>query len=231
MITVRPASDRGTTKLDWLDSKHTFSFGDYYHHDYMGFGSLRVINEDIVAPGKGFGSHPHKDMEIITYVLEGALEHRNSLGNGQVITAGEVQRMSAGTGVVHSEFNHSSNTPVHFLQIWIVPDERSLKPEYEQKLLDMHPDKWCVVADKDCAGALKINQDVLLLAAQISAHQKLTHTPKRGGIWLHVVRGSVEINGQTLTQGDGASIRNEQQIEFNAIVDSEILVFDLTEGT
>lgn len=230
MITVRPASERGVTRFDWLDSKHTFSFGDYHDRSHMSFGSLRVINEDIIAPGGGFGSHPHKNMEIITYVLTGALEHRDSLGNGQVIKAGEVQRMSAGTGVIHSEFNHSQDTPVHLLQIWILPDEQSLKPEYEQKPLDMNPNEWCLVADKHGKGILNVHQDVLFLAAKISADHKLTHTSVHRSAWLHVAQGSVKVSGQTLAQGDSASIRDEQYLEITATSDSEILVFDLAIG-
>jgi redox-sensitive bicupin YhaK (pirin superfamily) len=193
----------------------------------MGFGPLRVINEDIVAPAQGFGSHPHRDMEIITYVLEGELEHRDSMGHGEVIHAGEVQRMTAGTGVVHSEFNHSKKTPVHLLQIWIVPDERSLAPGYEQKLLTMPPNEWVTVAGKNGEGALKIHQDVLLMAAKISANQTLEYAPKHGNAWVQVARGSVKVDDHALTQGDGAEIRNQNKIQFTAAEDSEVLLFDL----
>ena len=206
MITVRSSAERGESKLNWLDSKHTFSFADYYDPSHMHFGPLRVINEDFIAPGGGFGSHPHRDMEIITYVVAGALEHRDSMGHGEVINAGEVQRMSAGTGVIHSEFNHSKSTPVHLLQIWIMPEQKGITPGYEQQMLDMKPNEWVCVAGKNNGAALKIHQDVELLAARISADEKLEYVPQRGGCWLQIVRGSVQVNGQTLKQGDRKSV-------------------------
>jgi redox-sensitive bicupin YhaK (pirin superfamily) len=211
-----------------LNSKHTFSFADYNDPSHMGFGPLRVINEDIVAPGQGFGSHSHRDMEIITYVLDGTIAHRDSLGTEKTIKAGEVQRMTAGSGIVHSEYNHSENAPVHFLQIWVIPQKSGLPPGYEQTALDLRPDEWSVVADSDGQGALKIHQDVQLLAAKISADHKLSYSPKRKSAWIQVVRGSLQIDGQKLTQGDGAAVTDEQKIELTAISDAEVLLFDLS---
>lgn len=227
MITVRSADSRGTTKLDWLDSRHSFSFAEYYDPVHMGFGPLRVINEDVVAPGQGFGPHPHKDMEIITYVLEGALEHRDSMGHGQVINAGEVQRMTAGKGVVHSEFNHSTTDPVHFLQIWITPSQKSLPPGYEQKPLEFATNEWCEVAGSGDGAALQVHQDLRLLAARVSAGKSLAYKTEHGSAWVQVVRGMVNVNGRTLGHGDGASITEGENIALAAVSDAEVLLFDL----
>jgi quercetin 2,3-dioxygenase len=230
LITIRPASNRGTTVLDWLNSKHTFSFADYYDANYMSFGPLRVINEDIVAPGQGFGSHSHRDMEIITYVLDGAVAHRDSLGTEQTIKAGEVQRMSAGTGIVHSEFNSSENTPVHFLQIWVLPEKSGLPPGYEQTPLNLRPNEWSVVADVNGSGALKIHQDIQLLAAGISADKKLVYALKRNSAWIQVVRGLLHVDGQKLMTGDGAAVTDQREIELAATSDAEVLLFDLNKS-
>jgi quercetin 2,3-dioxygenase len=185
MMQVIDSNTRGATKLNWLDSKHTFSFGEYYNPGMMGFGPLRVINEDVVEPGQGFGSHPHRDMEIITYVCEGALQHRDSMGAGEVIGAGEVQHMSAGSGVIHSEFNASENAPVHFYQIWIVPAQKGIKPSYSQKKVEWKNNEWTVLAGPESTnGAMKINQDVELLAARVTEGSTLQYTPKRGSAWL-----------------------------------------------
>jgi len=227
MITIRLAGERGKTALDWLDSRHTFSFADYYDDEFMSFGPLRVINEDVVAPGKGFGTHPHKDMEIITYVVEGALEHRDSLGTGEVIHAGEVQRMSAGNGITHSEFNHSKTDPVHLLQIWIVPERRGIPTGYEQKKLDLIPNQWQIVADPEGSGALSVHQDVTLLAARIESKQKLSYSPTRGAAWLQVVKGSITIGDINAKAGDGLAIVNEPGLEIVANADSEVLLFDI----
>jgi quercetin 2,3-dioxygenase len=227
MITIRPAGERGKTALDWLDSRHTFSFADYYDDEHTHFGPLRVINEDIVAPGKGFGTHPHANMEIITYVVAGALEHRDSLGTGEVIHAGEVQRMSAGDGITHSEFNHSKTDPVHLLQIWILPERRGIPTGYEQKKLTLSPNQWQVVADPTGSGALSVHQDVSLLAARIEKGKKLSYATERGSAWLQVVKGSITIGDITANAGDGLAIVNEKGFDVLASADSEILLFDL----
>jgi redox-sensitive bicupin YhaK (pirin superfamily) len=232
MITVRPAKERGTANFGWLDSRHTFSFGEYYDPAQMGFGPLRVINEDRVSPGQGFGTHGHKDMEIISYVLEGALEHKDSIGTGSVIRPGDVQVMSAGTGIRHSEFNHSKTEPVHFLQIWVTPSRQGIAPRYEQKTF---PDaekrgRLRLVGSSDGRdGSVVIHQDVELLAALLNAGEKLTHalgTGRKG--WIQVIRGAVALDGRDLVAGDGAAVANEPGLSITAKVDhTEILVFDL----
>lgn len=231
MITLRPANERGRANLGWLDSRHTFSFSDYFDPRHMGFRSLRVINEDRVAPGQGFGTHGHRDMEIISYVISGGLEHRDSMGNGEVLRPHEWQRMSAGTGIRHSEFNASKSEPVHFLQIWILPDQENLKPEYEQKLFapEEKQDVLKLVASADGReGSLRIHQDVSLyngiLRAGQTVEQKLG-TGRHG--WVQVAKGQVSINGQTLSAGDGAAISDEELLKIAADEDSEILLFDL----
>lgn len=232
MITVRHAKERGTANFGWLDSRHTFSFGEYYDPAQMGFGPLRVINEDRVSPGQGFGTHGHKDMEIISYVLEGALEHKDSIGTGSVIRPGDVQVMSAGTGIRHSEFNHSKTEPVHFLQIWVVPDRQGIAPRYEQKTF---PDtekrgRLRPVGSSDGRdGSVVIHQDVELFAALLNAGEKVTHAlaPGRKG-WIQVIRGAVALDGHDLVAGDGAAVANEPVLSATAKVDNtEILVFDL----
>jgi quercetin 2,3-dioxygenase len=231
MIAVRKSEARGHANHGWLDSYHTFSFANYYDPKQMNFRSLRVINEDTVSPGKGFGTHGHRDMEIITYVLEGALEHKDSLGTGATIKPGEVQRMSAGTGIQHSEFNHSQTAPVHFLQIWILPDTNGLPPGYEQKdfpLAEKHG-KLRLVAARDARdGAIKIHQDVDLYAAVLDKNSRVSHTlqPNRHA-WVQVARGAISIDGLTLAQGDGAAISDRSEVAIEATEDAEILLFDL----
>jgi redox-sensitive bicupin YhaK (pirin superfamily) len=233
MIRVRRSEERGHANHGWLDTYHTFSFDTYFDPHFMGFRSLRVINEDRVDGGQGFGTHPHRDMEIITYVLEGALEHKDSMGNHGQIRPGEVQRMSAGTGVRHSEFNPSPNEPVHLLQIWILPERNGLHPSYEQKTLDPASlkNKLAVVASPDAeSGAVKIHQDARLLATRLDEGKsvELELTAKRYG-WVQVARGSVEVNGTRLEQGDGAAVLDEEKIELRGADKngSEVLVFDL----
>jgi redox-sensitive bicupin YhaK (pirin superfamily) len=231
MITIRSAADRGRTHIDWLDSRHTFSFGDFQDTGQMGFRTLRVINDDRVAPAGGFGAHGHRDMEIITYAVEGTLEHRDSLGNGEVIRPGDVQRMTAGTGIRHSEFNPSKTEPVHFLQIWILPEQRGLAPGYEQKHF-AETDKRGVlrlIAAPDARdGALAIHQDVELFASVLGPNERVTHALREGrSAWLQVVRGKVELNGRELADGDGAAVVNEQQLEFASREGVELLLFDL----
>jgi len=232
MIAVRPTDARGTANFGWLDSKHTFSFGQYYDPEQMGFGNLRVINEDRVQPGQGFATHSHRDMEIISYVLEGALEHKDSIGNGSVIRPGDVQRMSAGTGIAHSEFNASDTEPVHFLQIWIIPDQVGIEPSYEQKHfpLSQKQSNLKLVASPDGKeNSVKIHQDAYLYVAVLNEENRANHpTNNNRSIWIQIARGSVEVNGQTLQAGDGAGITEETDIELIATSDNtEILLFDL----
>ena len=232
MITIRPAQDRGTANFGWLDSRHTFSFGNYYDPNYMGFADLRVINEDKVTPGQGFGTHGHRDMEIISYVLEGALEHKDSIGTGSVIRPGDVQRMSAGTGIQHSEFNASSTEPVHFLQIWILPEQEGIKPGYEQKTFSEEEKRGTLrlVGSRDGRdGSITIHQDVNLYASTLHDGETVSH-PLAGGrvAWLQVVRGAVQLNDQLLTAGDGAAIAQESRITLQgAAKDTEVLLFDM----
>ena len=231
MIRVRPAGERGKTQTGWLDSRHTFSFGDYHDPQNMGFSHLRVINEDRVRPGAGFPTHSHRDMEIITYVLEGALAHKDSTGTSSVIHVGDVQRMSAGTGISHSEYNASQTEPVHFLQIWIVPNETGLQPGYEQRSLNLEKNssKWVLIAARDGReGAVKVHQDVELYLAAISAGQQLNYRLKPGRqAWLQVTRGATTINGMLLGAGDGASVSEEQTVEVTAVQVAELLLFNL----
>ncbi|MEG4583265.1 pirin family protein [Microcoleus sp. MON1_C5] len=231
MITVRKSEARGHANHGWLDSYHTFSFAGYYDPNYMNFRSLRVINEDVVSPSKGFGTHGHSDMEIITYVLEGALEHKDSLGTGAVIKPGEVQRMSAGTGIKHSEFNNSQTDPVHLLQIWLLPDTQGLPPSYEQRefpLAERHG-KLRLVAARDARdGAVKVHQDVDLYAAVLDKDSRVSHAlqPHRHA-WVQVARGSVLLNGLSLKNGDAAAVSGESELAIEATADAEFLLFDL----
>jgi len=229
MITVRKSQDRGVGRHGWLTTRHTFSFANYYDPAHMGYRSLRVINEDTVAPGKGFGAHRHENMEIVSIVMEGALAHRDSTGGEGVLRRGEVQRMSAGTGVVHSEFNGSDSEPVHFFQIWILPALDDIVPGYEQKLFaEERGTLRLLVAPEGDGGALKIHQDAKIYAAILDNGQTVTHAlaPDRGA-WLQVARGSVDANGTALSAGDGAAIENESSIVIAAGESSEILLFDL----
>ncbi|WP_293131182.1 pirin family protein [Microcoleus sp. bin38.metabat.b11b12b14.051] len=231
MITVRKSAARGHAKISWLDSYHTFSFADYYDSNYMNFRSLRVINEDVISPGKGFGTHGHIDMEIITYVLEGALEHKDSLGTGAAIKPGEVQRMSAGTGIQHSEFNHSQTEPVHLLQIWLLPDTNGLPPSYEQRefpLAERRGQLRLVAAHDARDGAVKVHQDVDLYAAVLDKSSRVSHAlqPNRHA-WVQVARGSILLNGLTLEKGDGAAVSDEAELAIEAAEDAEFLLFDL----
>jgi redox-sensitive bicupin YhaK (pirin superfamily) len=231
MIAFRDRMARGQSRTGWLDSRHTFSFAHYYEPEQMGFRSLRVINEDRVIPGAGFPRHGHRDMEIISYVLEGALEHKDSLGNGTVIRPGEVQRMSAGTGIEHSEFNPSKTEPSHFLQIWIIPDQTGLPPSYEQKAfpIDERRGRLKLVAAPDSrGGAVRVHQDACLFIANLESGGRVTHDIARGrGLWLQVARGIVSGNGMELREGDGAALEDEPTLAIEAETDAEILLFDL----
>ena len=232
MITVRPSQARGNADFGWLKSKHTFSFGSYYDPNYMGLSQLRVINEDQVKPGKGFGPHTHRDMEIISYVVDGALEHRDSMGHSSIIQPGDIQRISAGTGITHSEFNLSKTNLVHFLQIWILPDHRGIEPSYEQKHfpLSQKQGKLRLVASVDGRDdSLKIHQDAALYVAILNQGDRINHSSHIDrSLWLQVVKGSLKINNQILDKGDGAAITHESSIEIMATAhNTEILLFDL----
>ncbi|MEO8905880.1 MAG: pirin family protein [Polyangiaceae bacterium] len=231
MITLRRAPERGHAQHGWLDSWHTFSFGDYYDAKHMGFRSLRVINDDSVAPGKGFPTHSHRDMEIMTYVLDGALEHRDSMGNGSVMKPGDVQRMTAGTGVGHSEFNASPTEPVHFLQIWVLPEARNISPGYEQKYFSTadRQGKLRLVASRDGAdGAVVVHQDLKLFAGLFAEGESASYPLAAGRhAWLHVARGKLRVNGQELATGDAVQVSDEAALELSGVQDAEVLLFDL----
>jgi len=231
MIEIRSAEERGHTQWGWLDSRHTFSFGDYHDPDHMGFGALRVLNDDRVQPGQGFGTHGHRDMEILSYVLEGALEHQDSSGGGGVIRPGEIQFMRAGSGVQHSEYNHSKTEPVHFLQIWIVPDTRGLPPSYGQQAFDRELARraFVLLASGDGRdGSLQVRQDVNVRMTLLPGGEQrdLSLAPGRHA-WIHVARGSVSVNGAALAEGDGAAVSGEDRLRFLGRQDAEVLVFDL----
>jgi redox-sensitive bicupin YhaK (pirin superfamily) len=231
MITVRRSQERGGGDYGWLNTKHTFSFSDYWDPRWMGFRSLRVINEDYVAPSSGFPTHPHSDMEIITYVLEGKLEHKDSLGTGSVILPGDGQRMTAGRGIRHSESNPSKTEQVHLYQIWILPEKKGLEPSYEQKSFptEEKQGQLRLIASPDTKdGSVKINQDARLYVTLLKPGEEVTHTlgQNRHG-WLQVAKGGVELNGQKLEQGDGAAIGDEQKLAIKGTRDSEVLLFDL----
>jgi len=231
MIEVRRSVERGHAEHGWLDSHHTFSFADYFDPDFMGFGPLRVINEDRVQPGQGFGTHGHRDMEIVSYVLEGALEHRDSMGNGSVLRPGFVQRMTAGTGVRHSEFNHSPSELVHFLQIWIVPDKTGLEPGYEEKRFPDAEKQGALrlIASRDGRdGSVLVHQDVDLYASLLAPDDAVVHRARPGRrTWIQVARGEVDVNGERLRAGDGAAIVDEEQIDIRAASATELLLFDM----
>lgn len=231
MITIRPNAARGGGDYGWLSTRHTFSFSEYLDPRWMGFHSLRVINEDVVAPGTGFPTHPHRDMEIITYVLQGKLEHKDSLGTGSVILPGDGQRMTAGKGIRHSEFNPSDTAPVHLLQIWIMPEKNGLPPSYEQKSFPESEKRGRLrlIASRDAAeGSVKINQDAKLYVSLLSAGEEVAHGFSNGRSgWLQVAKGAVALNGKALSQGDGAAIVNEEKITIKGTKESEVLLFDL----
>ena len=231
MHAIRHAADRGRASLGWLDSRHTFSFGQYYDPEHMGFGPLRVINEDWIQPGQGFGMHGHQDMEIITYIVDGELEHKDSMGSGSVIRRGDVQRMSAGTGVMHSEFNHSDDNLVHLLQIWILPERSGLEPSYEEKNFDIDATQGelRLVGSRDARdGSVTIHQDVDLYAAVLADGQSVQHALAAGRkAWLQVVQGNVDLNGQPLKAGDGVAFDAEGRLDIAATSAAEVLLFDM----
>lgn len=232
MLQIRHANERGRASFGWLESRHTFSFGSYYDDRHMGFGALRVINEDRVCPGKGFDTHSHRDMEIISYVLAGELKHEDSLGTGSVIRPGELQRMSAGTGVRHNEFNPSDEDPVHFLQIWIIPERQGLKPSYEQRSFPEHERRarWRLVGSRDGReDSVLIHQDVNLYATLLETGEQLAHPlPKDRKVWLQVAGGQIEFDAETLDAGDGAAVEGADQVVVRAVAPAELLLFDMT---
>jgi redox-sensitive bicupin YhaK (pirin superfamily) len=231
MLNIRPAEQRGHAEHGWLDSHHSFSFAEYYDPAHMGFGALRVINEDRVAPAMGFGAHPHRDMEIISYVLEGALQHRDSMGTGSVIRPGDVQRMSAGSGVTHSEYNASKTEPVHFLQIWLVPSERGIKPSYEQRAFssESKQGRLRVVAAPDGRdGSVTLHTDAVLYAGLFEPGERAElELADNRRAWVQVARGQVRIDGSVLKAGDGAAISQETKLVIEGVEPAEVLVFDL----
>jgi quercetin 2,3-dioxygenase len=230
MMTIRKSNERGHAEHGWLDSYHSFSFADYYNPQWMGYRTLRVINDDLVMPGMGFGTHPHRDMEIITYVLSGQLQHKDSMGNGRIIRPGELQYMSAGSGVQHSEFNPSQAEAAHFLQIWIMPDAKGVKPRYAEKSLrDAPAGKLNLVTSKTGRdGSIAIHQDADLWLAKLDAGQQVAHSlANNRNAWVHVAEGEVVLNGKTLSGGDAAAISREDKLQFTANKPSQVLLFDL----
>ncbi len=230
MMRIRKANERGHAEHGWLDTYHTFSFANYYDPQWMGYHSLRVINDDLVMPGMGFGTHPHRDMEIITYILSGALEHKDSMGNGRIIRAGEVQYMAAGTGVRHSEFNPSADEAVHLLQIWIEPDRKGVAPRYAEKsMANASPGKLHLVtsqAGRD--GSIAIHQDADLWLGMLAGGDQVTHKLAKGrNAWLHVAEGEVSVNGKELSGGDAAAVTDETVLEVRATKPAQVLLFDL----
>jgi len=231
MITIRRSAERGDADFGWLKSRHTFSFGNYQDDKFMGYGPLRVINEDRVEAGRGFGQHSHRNMEILSWVLEGALQHKDSIGTGAVIVPGEMQRMTAGTGIAHSEFNNSDKEGVHFLQIWILPSKQGLKPGYEQKSFSQElGNRLRLVASSDGRdGSVLVHQDVDVYVARSTSGTLIEHSFKTSRMgWLQVARGTVELNEQSLAQGDGAALSDLSEIRIKAIADAEFLLFDMT---
>jgi redox-sensitive bicupin YhaK (pirin superfamily) len=231
MITIRPSEQRGQAQFSWLDSKHTFSFGHYHDPAHMGFGPLRVINEDKVAPSGGFDMHRHHDMEIVSYVLDGALEHKDSIGNGEIIRPGDIQRMSAGTGVAHSEFNPSDAEGVHFLQIWFLPEKKGIAPSYAQRHVpaDAKTGQLKLVMSRDGReDTLTLNEDIDMYAGLLEEVHVVTHVPRAGRLqWVQIARGSLNVNGIALKQGDGAAIRDETKLVFDKAQNAEIILFDM----
>jgi len=230
-IVKRAAAARGQTELDWLHSRHTFSFGNYFDPDHMGFRSLRVINDDVVEPGQGFGEHPHRDAEIFSYVIEGELEHKDSMGNGRVIKAGDLQYISAGRGVLHSEFNPSAERPVHFLQIWLMPGMGGGEPRYAEKSLGQAArsnDLTLLFASEAREGAVGIRADAEIYFGRLEAGKRLVHRPAKGRAqWLHVIAGELSVSGEHLESGDGAAIENFDALEIQSKAETQFLLFDL----
>lgn len=231
MLQIRPANERGVANFGWLNSRHTFSFGHYHDPNHMGYGPLRVINEDNVQPGRGFDTHGHRDMEIISYVLDGALAHRDSTGTGSVIRPGDVQRMSAGTGILHSEFNASEKDPVHFLQIWIIPNQGGLEPSYEERHFgdEEKHNQWRLIGSPEGRdGSVLIHQDVNLYVAVLESGNTLSRQLSANRkTWIQVVRGQLQLNDGELSAGDGVALQEDRVLELKAMTNAEILLFDM----
>ena len=231
MMIKRNREERGPTDAGWLKSMHSFSFGHYQNPNFMGFGPLRVINEDRVIPGAGFGTHPHDNMEIVSYVLEGALEHKDSMGNGSVIKPGDIQRMSAGTGVTHSEYNHSKEEGVHFLQIWFLPEQENIAPSYEQKSFpteDKQGKFRLVMSRGGRDDTVDINQDIDMYVGLFKDGEGAAFTPQKDRVqWIQIARGMIDVNGETLKEGDGLAVKDEDSLSFNNGQEAEILIFDM----
>lgn len=231
MIEIRDRNARGRFENDWLNSRHSFSFGGYHDPDHMGFGPLRVINEDRVAPSGGFATHPHSNMEIVSYVLDGELAHKDSMGNGSTIKAGDIQRMSAGTGIRHSEFNPSSDTPVHFLQIWFLPEKENIKPDYAQRSIDekaISGQFGLVMSRTGANGSLAIHQDINMFVGRFNGNERGTFQTQKERIqWVQIARGTIDLNGKTLREGDGAAIMDEAHLDFDNAVNAEVILFDM----
>jgi redox-sensitive bicupin YhaK (pirin superfamily) len=231
MQTLRPANDRGHARLSWLESFHTFSFADYFDPRHMGIGNLRVINEDVIAPGGGFPTHGHKDMEIVTYLLDGALQHEDSMGNGSVIRPGDVQYMAAGSGVRHSELNASDSEPAHLLQIWLMPDRTGVTPRYDQKHFSAEERRGrlvLVVSPDGRDGSIATHQDGLIYASLLAEGQSVSHPLATGRqAYVHLARGEVRVNGETLTGGDAVHVQGEREVNVEGAADAELLLFDL----
>lgn len=231
MLEIRPSAQRGVANFGWLHSQHSFSFGSYYDPQHMGFSDLLVINDDRVRQGRGFDTHPHRDMEIFSYVLEGALEHKDSMGTGSVIRPGDVQMMSAGTGIRHSEYNASREEPVHFLQIWIVPNRKGVTPRYQQQHFDAAEKRGqlrLIISPDGAEGSLSVHQDARVYAGLFDgAEQQRVELPADRFAYIQVARGALTVNGQRLTAGDGVRLRNVREIDFSAGDDAEVLLFDL----
>jgi redox-sensitive bicupin YhaK (pirin superfamily) len=228
MIYIRKSDERGRGKNDWLDSYYTFSFANYYDPGFMGFGSLRVINEDFIQPSKGFGEHSHEDMEIMTYVIKGELAHRDSMGNGSIIRPGEIQRMTAGSGVKHSEYNHSNSDVLHLLQIWILPNEDRLTPSYQQSKIERKNNELILLASSDNRGIVTIHQDAFVYAGYYT-HNHMLHYPLqyKRGVWLQMIRGDLKFGDEYITAGDGVAIFDENDLTLTSLNESEFLLFDL----
>lgn len=227
MISIRKSQDRGLTSLDWLTSYHSFSFGDYIDLNHRGFENLRVINEDEIVAGTGFDYHPHANMEIVTYVLSGTLEHKDSMGNCSLINAGDVQRMSAGTGILHSEYNHSQLEPVRLMQIWIFPEERDIEPSYEQKHFDDSEVLRLLVSKTGRDGSVTINQDIDIYLLRLQTNEEFLYSITKEKAWLQVLRGSLKFDGHELTVGDACAIEQAQELSLSASGDLELLIFDM----
>jgi hypothetical protein len=231
MIEIRYSDERGATDHGWLHSRHSFSFGDYYDRQHMGVSALRVINDDKVEPGAGFATHSHQDMEIISYVKKGTIEHKDSMGNIEQLPAGEFQLMSAGSGVTHSEYNPSDSESLEFLQIWIQPNAYGIPPEYQQKRFAPQEGLQLIISPDGHDDSLRVHQDASLYQALLSTGQSVVHDIKPGrSVYLHTVSGSLKVNGETLSEGDGITLKQVPAVEIHAVLDSEALLFDLPEA-